>query len=119
MTVDEILAAGQYTDRRGREWFVVGQDSDLGPAWIYNEEPFGAQALIGTHQMRLLIERDQHRDECGELPWCDKHPVPVVIVCHETGEPWGQFKVRAHGKAKVFRTFPEAMGAARAWAVGG
>ena len=41
-----------------------------------------------------------------------------VIVCHEPGEAWGQFKVRAHGGATVFRTFPEAMDAARALAVG-
>lgn len=118
MTVDEILATGRYTDRRGREWFVVGQDSDLGPAWVYNEEPFGAQALIGTHQMRLLIEHDQHRDVCVGLHWCDSHPVPRVHFNIHTGAPIviaGDEYIFADGG---FSSHAEAMDAARALVVG-
>ena len=123
MTVDEILATGQYTDRRGRGWFVVGQDSNLGPAWVYNEEPFGVQALIGTHQMRLLIERDQH--ECIGLRLCRSHPVPNVLALQDdiSGAKWGHgFGVYRPGtgddREAWLDTLPEVMDAARALSVG-
>lgn len=118
MTVDEILASGTYTDRRGREWYVVGGDSNLGPAWVYNEEPFGPAALIGTHHMRLLIERDMHRDECVGIAECDTHPV-VTVILHRTFEHWLVFN-----ESSFFPTgaphdsLDEALSVARALAVG-
>lgn len=119
MTVDEILATGQYTDRRGRVWEVVGQDSDLGPAWAYWEEPFGVQAVIATRHLRAIIERDQHRDECAGLGFCLAHPVPHVISLgphrFEVFGPRSNSTMRAD---RLASTLSEAMDAARALAVG-
>lgn len=94
---------------------MVGQDSDLGPAWVYNEEPFGAQALIGTRHLRMLIERDEHRDVCPGLRWCLTHPV-VSVDRNRLSKSWqvwgpGDWHRTSRG------THSEAMDAARALAV--
>lgn len=88
MTVNEVLASGEYADRRGREWRHIHQDG----RWFY--EPDGMWFKDGrkvirvarADEMRLLIERDQHRDECVGLWDCTDHPVPVVHV--ERGAFW-------------------------------
>ena len=77
MTVDEILSAGMYTDRRGRTWHYVDTivDYDRWQRW----EHYSAEDLIlEVNAMRLLIERDLHRDECPGLYNCMNHPVPIV-----------------------------------------
>ena len=121
MTVDEILATGQYTDRRGREWLTTGPGSKLGVAWAYYEEPFGVQCVISTHHLRLLIERDLHRDECAGLRDCFAHPVPhVVSYQRNAGVIQAYPAARDHvaRRSSVHTTFSQAMDAARALAVG-
>jgi hypothetical protein len=120
MTVDEILATGQYRDRRGREWdyFDTRVDYDRWKRW----ESRGEEDLIlDTDEMRLLIERDQHRDECEGLRTCVDHPVPhVVSYLRQAGVIQAYPADRNHGgqRSSVYRQFPEAMDAARALAVG-
>lgn len=115
-TVDAILASGRYTDRRGREWHLC----DLFPAcapcdrWHTSHPSTG----IAENEMRLLIERDQHRDECVGLPMCTSHPVPIVIVALDPPGNWHRFKIRYKGAATLRESLTEAMSAARALAVG-
>lgn len=107
-TIDEILASGRYTDRRGRgwnkspyhEWVYV----DRGRFWVYT-----------PRQMRLLIERDMHRDECVGIHWCLTHPVESV----DYDGVLGLWKVWGPGDwfRGTFGTHAEAMDAARALAV--
>lgn len=119
--VDEILERGLYTDRRGREWVrrlflrpntrwvSIIRDSD-GIGWPGEK--------ISDDRMRLLIKRDQHRDVCVGLHWCDSHPVPRVHFNIHTGAPIviaGDEYIFADGG---FSSHAEAMDAARAWAVG-
>lgn len=117
-TIDEILERGWYTDRRRRFW--AKRPSGV---WAHTEQFVpGLGVLYSTRlpdQMRLLIERDRHRDECPGLADCMTHPVLAVIVCYEHGEGWGLFKVgvRAQSLPTIRRTLPEAMDAARALAV--
>ncbi|WP_240373099.1 hypothetical protein [Brevibacterium zhoupengii] len=118
-TIDEILATGRYVDRRGREWvrrlFLrpnirwanIIRDSD-GIGWPGEK--------ISEDRMRLLIERDQHRDVCPGLGWCLTHPV-VSVDRNRLSKSWqvwgpGDWHRTSRG------TFPEAMDAARASAVG-
>ena len=112
MTVDEILATGRYTDRLDRYW-VRGR--------VYDEHWYQCQSdqsITDTH-MRLLIERDLHRDECEGLRWCEDHPVPFV----QTSDYHGDFAVvdtslSSDEDQSRHDTLPEAMDAARALAVG-
>ena len=111
MTVDEILATGKYTDRRGREW-VGGEFRRL---WLH---PDGLHT-VRAEQMRLLIERDLHRDECPSLIACENHPVPCVTIA---GGPYGCFHVNpADTSDETYVahecTHERAMDAARALAV--
>lgn len=80
MTVDEILATGRYTDKRGRAW---NYDPDF-DVWVeYSSREDGILDLgwiVDTKDVRLLIERDQHRDECPGLEMCWSHPVPSVLI---------------------------------------
>lgn len=107
MTVDEILATGRYIDRRGSYW----QKGTTGSWWNF---PTGRRR--NPSQMRLMIERDQHRDECRGIFDCDVHPVPTVVT------ELGWFYAVAAGEGTItgerHGTLPEAMDAARALAVG-
>lgn len=108
-TIDEILAKGRYTDRRRREWQH---------AWFGWWTPRGGVELP-TAQMRLLIERDQHRDECRGVRVCQDHPVPRVF---QFAGPFGHWSALGSGRSaandSAHPTFPAAMDAARALAVG-
>ena len=116
MTVDEILATGQYTDRRGREW-------KRGPSFVCNRDWFYLTGIsrggyANDAEMRLLIERDQHRDECVGIAECDAHPV-MTVIWHRTFGHWLVFN-----ESSFFPTgaphdsLGEALSAARALAVG-
>ncbi|WP_172170988.1 hypothetical protein [Brevibacterium sp. CT2-23B] len=100
-TVDEILASGRYTDRRGREWQH---------AWFGWWTPRGGVELPPA-QMRLLIERDQHRATCPGLWTCTDHPVPAVTLSRT-------FRPRVYVDGEPYAWFSEAIDAARALAVG-
>lgn len=118
-TIDEILATGRYTDRRGQEWVRrlfprpnirwanIIRDSD-GIGWPGEK--------ISEDRMRLLIERDQHRDVCRGVQGCHlNHPLPRVKAS------WGKYFVYKPFSIfhdELFGTLPEAMDAARALAVG-
>ena len=112
MTVDEILATGKYTDRRGREW-VRGEVCE-GHWYQYQSDQ-----LISDSEMRLLIERDLHRDVCPGLHDCGDHPVHHAVFYR-----WERaFRVYEPDPNSVetirCETLPEAIDAAIAWAVGG
>lgn len=121
MTVDEILATGQYTDRRGRVWrydtkhrFWLATPG-LIAGWKVTD--FGGP--IDDAQMRLLIERDQHRDECDGLGYCLSHPVPHVIVARYRPAMFSIHEAWVRREVVGFRgDLPAAVDAARALAVG-
>ena len=117
MTVDEILATGKYTDRRGREWDYLDMRVDY-DRWKRWESRGEEDLILDPAEMRLLIERDQHRDECVGLPVCTSHPVPIVIVALDPPGNWHWFKIRYKGVATLRESLTEAMDAARALAVG-
>ena len=117
MTVDEILATGRYTDRRGRVWrrspYQEWVHSPNERFWVYT-----------PREMRLLIERDLHRDECPGLRLCRSHPVPNVLALQDdiSVPKWGHgFGVYRPGpgddREAWLDTLPAAMDAARALAV--
>ena len=117
MTVDEILATGQYTDRRGRVWrydtkhrFWLATPG-LIAGWKVTD--FGGP--IDDAQMRLLIARDKHRVECKGLLGCRTHPVPVVTIQYNED---GLIIYETDYTRRTYPTLPEAMDAARALAVG-
>lgn len=116
MTVDEILATGQYRDRRGREW-VKAAGLQVGGVytWFIRHDT----EWVREPQMRLLIARDLHRDECPGLHDCGDHPVHHAVFYR-----WERaFRVYEPDPNSVetirCETLPEAIDAARAWAVGG
>ena len=118
MTVDEILATGQYTDRRFRLW-EHSQNMRTGEECWMIWEPYFRRTELTPAQIRLLIERDQHRDECPGLNACNGHPVPSVI----TPIAWGSrdfevYAAWANTTSTFKQSLPEAMDAARALAVG-
>lgn len=119
MTVDEILASGTYTDRRGRTWEVCGvmNCSTRGLWWNFHDMALNGARHWTVGAMRLLIERDQHRDECPGITDCHDHPVPVVYALH--GCPQGGFAAmpRDNYIGKWFKTQVEALNAARVFAV--
>src|SRR5690625_4989625 len=85
MTVDEILASGRYTDRRGKRWVRCSYAAErLG--WFC---PTSDRTFLTPAEMRLLIERDQH--ECIGLRRCRSHPVPNVLALQDdiSGATWG------------------------------
>lgn len=111
--VDEILATGQYTDRRGRGWdYVETVASWCSPEIDAEGVSWGCHYLDPT-QMRLLIERDMHRGVCPGFWECADHPVPRVAAI---GSDYGSFapNTRIYDQ---HTTLPEAMDAARALAV--
>ena len=79
-TVDEILASGWYTDRRGRGWDYVETVTSWCSPEIDAEGASWGYRYLDTAQMRLLIERDMHRDVCEGLMTCTNHPVPHVVA---------------------------------------
>ena len=87
MTVDEILATGQYADKRGREWRHIHGDG----RWFHEPDGMwfkdGKKVIKMVHapQMRLLIERDQHRAVCEGIAFCESHPVYRVVI-YDPGE---------------------------------
>ena len=119
MTVDEILATRFYLDRAGRGWNAVtfwasAKGLDTVQKWV------GRLGMLSQDQMRLLIERDQHRDECPGLINCENHPVPCVTLA---GGPYGCFHVNPADDSEETYVAHEcshewAMDAARALAVG-
>ncbi len=118
--VDAILKSGRYTDRRGRAWSYL----PLTQKWFY--PVFDHQGIswpaekTPTTQMRLLIERDQHRDGCEGLKRCEAHPVPFVNA-YQMLKPVRFVAYRPNDfddEIGTFHTLPEAMDAARALAVG-
>lgn len=116
-TVDEILASGSYTDRYGREWeeFTVGGRIEW--AWIHDT---GVRVSpIARARIRVFIERDQHRDVCRGVRDCQVHPVPRVF---QFVGPLGRWSALDSGRSALHDsahpTFPAAMDAARALAVG-
>lgn len=72
-TVDEILATERYTDRRGTLWQTAGVGR--GVYWFKG----GWSIRLTEARMRLLIERDHHRNECVGLRDCYAHPAPRVF----------------------------------------
>ena len=119
MTVDEILATGRYTDRRGRAWdyFDTRVDYDRWQRW---ESRGDEDLILEPDEMRLLIERDQH--VCQGLWRCFDHPVPHVLSAEWDRDRFGGFMVYPAGDSlaidEEYDTLPEAMSAARALAVG-
>lgn len=118
-TVDEILETGRYTDRRGRSW-----RPNLGDNWVHfrGRKPRGElfYDVLTDPEMRLLIERDQHRDECPRVGVCRNHPVPRVTFCDVGGfDVWAAGELtKAEFARPCIATRAEAMDAARALAVG-
>lgn len=115
-TIDEILATGLYTDRRGRHWSLVPGTNYWGrlvlPRLFAPSSP-----AYGPDDMRLMIERDMHRDACQGLHLCKVHPVPRVHFNLHTRAP-----MVIDGSEYVFppggyADHAEAMDAARALAV--
>lgn len=111
MTVDEILASGRYTDRRGRRW----TRSNYG-IWMH---PVAFHPVLGVrsetrqlNEMRLLIERDMHRCSTA-LQYCANHPVPVVWK----SRPFKDFAAKSKHGGGWFSTHSEAMDAAYRLAV--
>lgn len=107
--VARILASGSYTDRYGREWaeFMFGRRIEW--AWIHDT---GVRVSpIDRTQMRLRIERDQHRATCPGLWTCTDHPVPAVTLSRT-------FRPRVYVDGDPYAWFSEAMDAARELAVG-
>lgn len=121
MTVEEILAAEMYTDRRGRTWHYLDTivDYDRWQRW----EHYSAEDLIlEVSEMRLLIERDMHRDACDGLYNCGDHPVPVVEIDGPVISRTGCYYVRAPKSRRRVghkHDLESAMDAARALAVTG
>ncbi|SMX91257.1 MULTISPECIES: hypothetical protein [unclassified Brevibacterium] len=120
--IDEILASGRYTGRRGREWWTPWDKPPGEPRYWVSGLPGGDDRIIDHAEMRLLIERDMHRGECRGMVSCPDHPVPRVLA----NEGWGLgdgvefFAIPPHGYCRAgdfHRTLPEAMDAARALAV--
>lgn len=124
MTVDEILATGRYVDRRGREWvrklFLrpnihwanIIRDSD-GTGWLGEK--------TSEDRMRLLIERDLHRDVCPGLIDCGDHPVPIVEIDGPIISGTGCYYVRgvkSWARVEHKHDLERAIDAARALAVG-
>ena len=116
MTVDEILAQREYLDRCGREWNLTDYWVDRA-TFDYVQMWLSPDRVATQDEMRLLIERDMHRDECGggRLADCVQHPVPSVTRT-ATGE-WGAYGALCSLSSSRHATFPAAMGAARALAV--
>ena len=117
MTVDEILGRGWYIDKRGRTWDSVKPLT--GDRFWRANLPGGYMESLSPAQMRLLIERDMHRDECEGLGYCLGHPVPHVIVARYRPAMLSIHEAGGRSEVVDFRhDLPAAVDAARALAVG-
>ena len=117
MTVDEILAQREYRDRRGREWNLTDYWVDRA-TFDYVQMWLSPDRVATQDEMRLLIERDMHRDECPGMNECRYHPRHHVILAWEDA---GKFLVYEPNRLFfrwIFDTHAEAMDAARALAAG-
>lgn len=115
-TIDEILAAGWYTDKRGRSWRHLPLSGRWADQVIDHQGIHWAGQKIEADQMRLLIERDQHRDVCRGLDSCTSHPVPHVLAGRAHARVFTV--VGRHFESRYGATLTEAIDAARALAVG-
>ena len=117
MTVDEILATGKYTDRRGREWDYLDMRVDY-DRWQRWESRGDEDLILEPDEMRLLIEREQHECPPGGMNYCLDHPAVNVLRSSENGAwfVFDRFEDVCSGPA--YPTWREAMSAARALAVG-
>lgn len=115
--IDHILASCRYTDRRGRPWKVEPSPRD--GIWWGTPHDDEFMLVMRNDKMRLLIERDMHRDVCEGLGFCLEHPVPSVITSvPRVFEVFGVRNSSATHADLLAPTLPEAMDAARALAVG-
>lgn len=81
--VDALMAWGEYWDRRGRKWTIVGYGGKWG---LVNERGFAMGGILtAPAQMRLRIVREQHREVCPGLLYCSNHPAPTVTVPRRLG----------------------------------
>ena len=111
--VDAILASEEYRDRKGRTWFKCVTPCAHGGGWWLASKGL-TRRLEDWHltpaQMRTLIERDLHRNECPGLSACEGHPVPHVA--RHDRRLWHAYP--PHGVASnLYRTFGAALDAAR------
>lgn len=117
MTVDEILASGRYTDRRGRRFGRIASPSTYRGEWLQwwpEIRPYPDEVL-SPDQMRLLIERDMHRDVCPGLQGCHlEHPSPRVKASYGKYFVYRPFSIFHE---EFYENLPGAMDAARALAV--
>lgn len=113
-TVDDFSEDGWYVDRRGWHWFRAEHQRGQ---WHHFEE-WGEWHLTDA-QMRLLIERDKHRDECVGLGSCPDHPVPIVCQNFNEDGATAWEVVGAHSGSGLIFDLPHAhaMNVARALAV--
>ena len=115
MTVDEILATGRYNARDGQIWL---RDMFKHDGWIGWFSRGGSDVpRVTDAQMRLLTERDQHRDVCPGLIDCDNHPAPSVLLTKGGELEFLVFGPRQVRSIRAFDYHSEAMDAARALAV--
>lgn len=120
--VDAILQSGEYTDWRGREWFL-GPLSDVWLNHAVTLREAGGRRWRTPDEMRLLIERETHRAGCPGLHKCNDHPVPRVWIAP------ARFKRRFRAEKRGITsrdwafakcaTLAEALTAARSMAGGG
>ena len=108
-SVEALMAWGEYVDRQGRTWWR----DDVHKDWV--RAPLTAVShSLSPAQMRRRIEREQHRDMCPGLKWCDDHPVPHVLSVSWWYEPAYQVYSRHGGQAQPHEyTFAEAIDAAQ------
>lgn len=118
MTVDEILAQREYRDRCGREWNLTDYWVDRA-TFDYVQMWLSPDRVATPDQMRLLIERDMHRDECEGLDRCYRHPVWIVSQgFNEDGyAAWEILRPYANQGRLLDTTHAEAMDAAYTLAV--
>ena len=127
LTVDEYLHGGEYIDFRGRRWCRLADlkwDSDAAVmrttaiGWCRMRGLIEYDPPISESKMRLLIERDLHREECAaHLSACLTHPVPKVWAGRRYKPRRWYAEGAAAGEILGFDSFSEAIDAARALAV--
>lgn len=116
--IHAILASGRYVDRRGRAWDRCPDICSLGGGWWSSgtARPGKDQKLSDWHltpdQMRLVIERDQHRTDCPGVRYCVTHPVPI-LWCSRLGGSYVVIRPRTVKPEKgIYSTISAAMDAA-------
>ena len=104
-SVDALMAWGEYVDRRGRPWAIVGFGGEWG---LVDKRGFAmGGVLTAPAQMRSRIVREQHREVCPGLAQCEPHPFPMIWRAAK-GRWW-------HGTGwavNEYPTFAEAIAAA-------